>query len=405
MTRYLMPRLAWALSRLPVQLLVAGVRSARVLPVAPGERPARMPSPAMIARGMSALDRAAGAGARRLDDPDGRWRELGNKVRAFVQFRRAAEQGSSDEVFAELWRREGEGYLLGREVAAAREGCREGSREGMAPGQARRDVLPRHTGFGLGLATHHFEGLRGRVSDARLRDAIDRFLADSHRLSQPGYEGAVVEGLGLMVQLSHPGLLLRVDEVLAARSARIQSLFWHGVGRGLYFDSREMAPAASGRWRAAERALSLPPDDQAQRNAIAGLAWATALVNFCEPEIIAGRLRDPLLWQAGDAAANGVASVSLLWLHAVGEDLLLRAFRDHWAGPGGKPEELWRSRLLAAVELAIDRVYPLLVERQRIDELFLYHPVHGWAESLGEDLVGDNLEGGADQRLEAPADG
>jgi len=111
-----------------------------------------------------------------------------------------------------------------------------------------------------------------------------------------------------------------------------------------------------------------------------------------------------LLWQAGDSAANGVASVSLLWLHAVGDDPLLRAVRDHWAGPGGKPEELWRSRLLAAVELAIDRVYPLLVERQRIDELFLYRPVHGWAESLGEGEVGESLGGGDVSRREVPVD-
>ena len=117
------------------------------------------------------------------------------------------------------------------------------------------------------------------------------------------------------------------------RSAGSRSLYWHGVGRGIYFDSREMAPVVAGRWRAVEHALETPPGEEARRN-------------------------------------------------AVGDGPLLRAFRGHRvaADPGG----LWQSQVLAAVELAIDRVYPLLVEHGRIDELFRYLPVDRWVESLGE---------------------
>ncbi len=372
-----MSRLSWALARLTVKLLVGGVQRTRALPVASGERPARLPTPGMIALGLGALERAAASGARRLDDPQGRWRELGNKVQAFIQFRRAAEPGEADGVFADLWRREGRGYLLGRQAAAGR--------EEMDPDPARRNLIPHHTGLGLGLASYHFDGLGRRASGAQLRETVERFLADSRRLSLPGYEGLVLEALGLTIQLSHPHLLLRVDRELAPRSERVRALFWHGVGRGLYFDSREMPPAASGTWRAADRALSLPPNDETRHNAVAGLAWATTLVNFCAPEIIAARLREPLLLETGDAAANGVASVTLLWLDAVGDGPLLRGFRDHWTAPEAEAVGPRRRELLAAIELGVDRVYPLLAERAQLDELFRYRPVDGWAESFSED--------------------
>jgi hypothetical protein len=383
-------RLAWALARLPVSLILAGVRRTQVLPVAPGERPARFPSPGMIALGMRALERAAGAGGRRLQDPDGRWRELSNKVQAFAQFRRAAEADDAGGVFADLWRREGRGYLLGRAAA--------GGPEEVDRKIARRDLLPCHTGLGLGLATHHIDGLRSTTPVARLARAVDRFLADSRRLSLPGYQGAVVEALGLTIRLSHPRLLLCVDEELAARSERIRALYWHGVGRGIYFDFQEMAPLAGGRWRALEHALQIPPSEETKRNAVAGVAWATTLVNFCTPRIIAARLRDPLLGEAGDAAANGVASVTLLWLDAVGDGPLLREFRRYRvaADPGG----LWDSQILAAVELAIEQVYPLLVEPCRIDELFRWRAVDGWPESLR-----DSAGSGAERSTGVPAHG
>ena len=87
-----------------------------------------------------------------------------------------------------------------------------------------------------------------------------------------------------------------------------------------------------------------------------------------------------------------MASVTLLWLDAVGDGPTLRACRAIWQGSGKPPGEAreeaaavaWRRRVGAAVETAIDRVYPLLVEKNRIDELFRYRPVDGWAESLGK---------------------
>ena len=384
-------RFGWGLARLPVRLMIAGVRYAPVLPVAAGERAPRLPTPRMIARGLSALERAAEGGARRLTDPDGRWRELGNKVRAFAHFRRAAEPGEIGEIFADLWRREGAGYLLGRAAAAGR--------GGVDPAMSRADLLPCHTGLGLGLASYHLEGLGNRPGGARLRAAVDRFLADIRRLALPGYRSAVAEALGLTVQLSHPRLLRRVDEELAGRSVRLRSFFWHGVGRGLYFDPAGMVPSRHRRWIAVERALEAPAED-ARSNAVAGLVWATTLVNFCDPGIIAARLGTPLLREGGDAAVNGLASVALLWLYAVGDGPWLRAFRRHWSEPHeGAAPPAWRDPR-PALEVAIDRVYPLLVEQRRIDELFRYRPVDGWAESLRADGAR-----GAARPQEVPAHG
>jgi hypothetical protein len=89
-----------------------------------------------------------------------------------------------------------------------------------------------------------------------------------------------------------------------------------------------------------------------------------------------------------DAAANGVASVTLLWLNAVGDGPLLRGFRSQWEAD----LEPWRRRVGAAVESAIDRVYPVLVEQNRIDEIFRYRPVTGWAEALGAGVAAPGRE-------------
>jgi hypothetical protein len=393
-----MSRLTWALYRLPVRLIVAGVGRSRALPAPAGEGRARW-APDPSALGLAALERAARAGERRLEDPERRWRELVNKVRAFADFRSAADPGvrpasaGDDEtrVFADLWRREGLGYLRGREAAG-------GGRVVGDP--TRRERLPHHTGLGLGLATHHLERLPARPDEAAAHRAVDGFLEDARRLAHPGYEGAVVEALGLTVWLTRPELLGRVDKRLARRSARARQLFWHGLGRGLYFDSGEMAPRPGRRWRAAERALEMGFDEQSRRNAVAGVAWAATLVNFLDPDIVAARLASPELAEAGDAAANGIASAGLLWLTAVGDTRALGRLRGFRPAAGAGGEELWRRYVSGPLGLAVDRVYPLLEKPERIGELFRYRPVEGWASSLAEEPAA-----GAERELEVPLHG
>ena len=392
-----MSRLAWALYSLPVRLMVAGVGRSRALPRPAAEGWARRLDASAL--GLAALERAARAGERRLEDREGRWRELVNKVRAFADFRSAAEPdveapspgAGETEVFADLWRREGLGFLRGREAAAG------GSLVGDLPV---RERLPHHTGLGLGLGTHHLERLPARPSAAAAHGAVDGFLEDARRLSRPGYEGAVVEALGLTVWLTRPDLLWRVDERLAERSARARQFFWHGLGRGLYFDLGDMAPRPGAGWRAAERALELPPDESTRQNCLAGVAWAATLVNFLDPGVVAARLGAPALARGGDSAANGIASVGLLWLCAVGEGPSFERLRDFRPGPEACSEELWRCHVSEPLGVAVDRVYPLLVEPERIEELFRYRPVDGWASSLAEEAAAQ-----AQGELEVPVHG
>ena len=392
-----MSRLAWALHRLPVRLMVAGVRRSQALPKPAAERRARrMDSSAL---GLAALERVARAGERRLEDREARWRELVNKVRAFADFRSAADPDAAalppgageTEVFADLWRREGLGFLRGREAAAG------GAVVDELPA---RERLPHHTGLGLGLATHHLERLPARPAAAAARGAVDDFLEAARRLSRPGWEGAVVEALGLTVWLTRPDLLQWVDERLAERSARARQFFWHGLGRGLYFDLGEMAPRPGAEWWAAERALELPPDESTRRNCLAGVAWAATLVNFLDPDVVAARLGSPALARGGDSAANGIASVGLLWLCSVGEGPSFDRLREFRPGPEVGSEELWRRHVAEPLGVAVDRVYPLLVEPERIEELFRYRPVEGWASSLAEEAAA-----AAEREQEVPVHG
>ena len=363
--------LRWQLARMPVSLLAAGVgRMDSVLPT-PGDEssgPVSMWAPASL--GLAMLGRAARAGEDRFGDTSGRWRELRNKVRAFSCFRSAGAtgEGSTDDVYADLWRREGSGYLHGRYSNFG-----PAARQESPPG--RPDRIPHHTGMGLGMAARHLESLRPRSSTAEICPTVDGFMDECRRRSMPGHVDATIEALGLTVKLLHSPLLNAVEQVLRVREPTARALFWHGVGRGLYLDPADLAPREGDRWRSLELALAASSDETGRSNAISGLAWATTLVNIRHPEIIARRLSHAKLQEHGESVANGVASVTLLWRDAVGDDAVLRGLLAHRPAPETAAAELWQRLVVEPSERALRDTYPRLRDAGTLGALFRYRPL------------------------------
>ena len=86
-------------------------------------------------------------------------------------------------------------------------------------------------------------------------------------------------------------------------------------------------------WTAADEE---PPHEIGRRNAVAGLAWATTLVNMRQPEIMLHLLRQRGEQLARtDAFSNGVASACIVGWDITPGDVYIKSFCQYQAGKCG----------------------------------------------------------------------
>jgi hypothetical protein len=279
--------------------------------------------------------------------------EVRNKVAAYGRFRRAGapeNHGSGTDAepspasrFRRLWAVEGRAFRIG--AAAARQRRRENLRHFLHGSSAVAgpvsDALPRHTGAGLGAASVLLED--GSVPVA---EVIRRFRGLVDDVAVPACRPAALENLGLAVRLLRPESLSAFAAVVS-QDAELAELFWHGVGRGLYFaPSTLWAPDG---WPVLRRAVAEPPDDTARCNAVAGAAWALALVNLLQPAVVARRLAEVACaprWR--DCAVHGVASALALWRQATGDETTAGRFLSELDGALAESGAEGRGRQAAA---------------------------------------------------------
>lgn len=313
------------------------------------------------------------------------WRELGNKLAAFEDFQYAhrildlfddlklAEAlGRADALGSRrrLWALEGLGY------AFAESAWRDGSPpRGLLSGR-RLDAVPRagwlplHTGLGLSLARRRLHRLDSRRDAEEVAAAVQEHLELCDANARAGFRQAVFESLGLVVRQLDPAAAAAIDRELERHGREARALFWHGTGRGLYFLPSLIYPGSLP--RAFELARSEPPHALGRHNAVAGLAWAFTLVNFCNPEIVEAFVaRSTADWNADDQRAfgHGAASAYTFWLDASGGDAAdqrLRAFREHRPENG---ESHWHRLVVEPCRAALER-YPVLEREARIGEIF-----------------------------------
>lgn len=222
--------------------------------------------------------------------------------------------------FRSLWAIEG----LGLEFADA------AWSEGAPPPRAAFAALPEpsllmlHAGMGLALAQRVLAAPPGGGSgELEIRRAAREIISLGRESSRPGYAGAAIEAAGLVARTLHPRLVQPLGEAFAAVDGEAASYFWHGVGRALYFLPVNLLPCGNTLWRAFELLAAEAPHGLARCNALAGLAWAVALVNQRQPEVVADLLRDhggelDALDAGGEgsgassAFADGVAAAAVL---------------------------------------------------------------------------------------------
>lgn len=257
------------------------------------------------------------------------YRELSSKLAAFRWFATAdslLESNRNDlsvavrtveamEPYRGLWTTEGLGYFYASAALQAKTARTSLLAEFSWPDLPARSLLPLHTGMGLAIATHVVARLTGQTHRQKIRDALDRYISLCRENSRPEYANAAMEALGLICKLRPGGLVIPVSRELAQLEPGMLGMFWHGVGRGLYFSPANFCPYSSAVWPSLRLAWSEPPDHQGRLNAVSGFAWAAALVNIRAPATLELLLKRQghAISDSEDAFAHGVASATNVW--------------------------------------------------------------------------------------------
>ena len=122
-----------------------------------------------------------------------------------------------------------------------------------------RSLITLHAGMGLPLARHTLSSLSVRSTRSEILQAMHLFLESCRQNARPGYAEIAIEALGLIGRTLYPQLVPRLDQALSSIDLDIVSLFWHGVGRGLYFLPVNFVPYVSSAGRAIAMALREAP--------------------------------------------------------------------------------------------------------------------------------------------------
>lgn len=335
-----------------------------------------------ITRQSAGIAQAVSAG------PDGYavWNELQNKIEAFSLFefadseleitqeaglplREIALRALRLNPYRSVWTMEGTGhYYANRQCSANRfpqQLLRGKQTECLPP----CSLVPLHTGMGLALA----EKLLQSVCNQPLNSAelIDDFADICRDNSREGYAGAVFEGLGLVARNLFPDLVPVINLRLLGNEPLLD-YFWHGVGRGLYFNLGNAPPFCSAPWKAMAMCRSEPPHSLGRLNAVAGLAWALTLVNIRQPEVLATFLKyhaaDVL---QDDAFANGVYSALVVWQEVSPGGQYLEKLQNYvprYASPGLL--DLWEQCVTQSCVKALS--YKGMLPKTAISQVFRY---------------------------------
>jgi hypothetical protein len=322
--------------------------------------------------------------------PDGRavWNELQNKIEAFSLFEYADSElgvtGKPDLSLQEIvlrafqlgpyrsvWAMEGVGRYYANLHSFPGQIpdkllCEENTR-----GLPTASLIPLHTGMGLALAECALELLsRPPANDFRLIDKFAQLCRDN---SRDGYAGAAFEALGLVARNLYPQLIAGIDSYLS-RDGVLLAYFWHGIGRGIYFNPGNFPPFCSAPWTALEMCRCEPHHETGKRNAMAGLAWALTLVNIRHPEIISTFLRYHGAEVAqDDAFANGVRSATVVWRDISPGDFYLDALQTYVPDDADSfLLELW-NRCVAQSCLESLSYQRVPVPKRAISDVFCYH--------------------------------
>jgi hypothetical protein len=310
-------------------------------------------------------------------------------ARGDVDLAAAIDQAYALGPYADLWAVEG----LGHDYSAwqlARGATRGILIDGPAASLPSGSLTMMHAGLGLALAERMLPRLTPWATQQQFGSVLVDYSDACAAHGRPGFRRAAWESLGLVARTWHPRLVSGLGAACQVRDDGVAGFFWHGAGRALYFLPAYIVPVLSP-WTAAQ---SEAPHELAQRNLIAGVAWAWTLVNIRHPAILAGlfeAIDGPL---QADAVTNGIMSAMVVAIDTTPNDPYVVGVANH--APAATPATVtaWNAILRPAAEIVLNRLHPVLQESGVLDEVFHYVELN---------VLADRLERGARGSLVLPA--
>jgi hypothetical protein len=313
------------------------------------------------------------------------WGELDNKFEAFRLFQYADRElglrvdrvpvnevvrhALAMDAFRAIWIVEGIGYLKGTAASLSVEGLLNEGPGSFLPDRA---MIPLHSGIGTAFGEKLLGGLGPNPSVPEIRRAIERFVIMCRVNCRPGWEDASIEALGLVVRCLYPHLLASASAVMEALDPPLRGLFWHGVGRALYFVPTNFLPIPGAHERMVRSATAEARRMHDRRQVLAGLIWAVTLVNLPRPAVIRSLLPicSDLKMQA--EFTNGVVSALLGWRHMSPQGL---RYLTNYTRPlltHDREAALWNAWIETPAREALENIFPGLERQNHIPSLYTY---------------------------------
>ncbi len=237
-----------------------------------------------------------------------------------------------------------------------------------------KTLVSMHAGMGTALSRAILAALGDKPSKAALRDAVTRFFDQCRDNAREGWYESAIEPLGLSVRTMHPHLSRVVSDVIGDIDPAARLLFWHGVGRSLYFVPTNFVSFGSSHERALQTAIREAPGMEERRNAVAGLVWAVTLVNLRNPGVLRNLIRECERIHMPEAVMNGITSALMIWKFMVPGDSSLLSFYSRPAGGNASDAVRWNRFVMRAASKAFAEDFPPLLESGSVSKLFAFGP-------------------------------
>lgn len=209
-----------------------------------------------------------------------------------------------------------------------------------------------HGGLGLALSEHLLRRLTPQSPRQAFRRTLARFVDACRANARPEHLVTSLESFGLEVRCFFAQLVAGFeDELDAAGDPRMPAIFWHGVGRALYFIPVNFVPGLGSVWHAVEMAERESPHELAKDNALAGLSYAFTMVNMSEPRIMESLIADRGEALRATAWSDGLAAAVQVRSEITPGAPVLRRFLEH--RPRRRCAELWREMVAEPARRAV----------------------------------------------------
>jgi hypothetical protein len=325
------------------------------------------------------------------------WQELINKVEVFALVKNLSsvldlpewefiplpdlvEKAYGRSPFEALWAVEGVGHYYADEYWT-----RKGPPQGLLAKEnivvPAKSLLMLHAGMGLCFADRLIGSLTTESTRSEVRDALAQFVKLCEDNSQPGYMGAAIESLGIVTRDFYPDMFRIVSQQFRVAAPELTGLYWHGIGRAIYFSRKFFLPHLFTMWND----VNVEAESEAERLSVrAGLTWAFTLVNMRHPAIVEAAVeshaKSPLL---AKAFSNGVSSCVVMRSDTTPDEAFVSSFYEH--RPPSHSHEVvaaWDQLILEPALAGVYTYHPALTQHHALDQVFRYQDLAALIERL-----------------------